>query len=100
MMQKGFKMANDSDRDRTIRLSTKLLQDAAIHGKVWNRSTAQQIEFWASIGQATAPFLSPKHIVAIGQGLAHIKVEVALSIDTPSQEFEDGESNSANERAP
>lgn len=93
-------MANDSDRGRTIRLSTKLLQDAAIHGKAWNRSTAQQIEFWASIGKAAAPFLSPKDIVAIGQGLAHIKVEVALSVDEPHQQFEDGESKSANERAP
>lgn len=82
-------MANDRSHGRTVRLSTKLLQEAAIHGEAWKRSTAQQIEFWASIGRAAAPFLSPNDIVAIGQGLARIKIAANSPTTSPSMPFGD-----------
>lgn len=70
-------MTNARTNSRTIRLSTDLLQAAAFHGKASNRSTAQQIEFWAAIGRVAGPFLSPMDIVAISQGLLQITVETA-----------------------
>lgn len=60
---------------RPIRLDAELIEAAEIEGKISHRSAPGQIEFWASIGRRLAPVLSPKDLLAIGQGLAHISVE-------------------------
>ena len=35
----------------TIRISDEIVHDAAIFGKVYNRSVPKQIEFWSRIGK-------------------------------------------------
>ncbi|MBZ2168286.1 MULTISPECIES: ParD-like family protein [Marinobacter] len=58
-----------------IRLDPKLLQDAAAVGKVARRSTPQQIQYWAEIGQMVADSLSQEDLVALSQGLLTVKLE-------------------------
>ncbi len=36
---------------KTIRLSDSIINDAKIHAKVEQRTTAKQIEYWAEIGK-------------------------------------------------
>ncbi len=59
---------------RPIRLDSELIAAAEVQSKVSHRSTPGQIEFWASIGRRLAPILSPKDLLAIGQGLARISI--------------------------
>ena len=35
----------------TVRLNDSIVNDAKIHAKVENRTTAKQIEYWAKIGK-------------------------------------------------
>lgn len=64
---------------RPIRLDAELIAAAEMQGKASHRSTPSQIEFWASIGRRLAPILSPKDLLAIGQGLARISIETEPS---------------------
>ncbi len=64
---------------RSIRLDAELIEAAEVQGKALHRSAPSQIEFWASIGRRLAPVLSHKDLLAIGQGLAHIRVETEPS---------------------
>lgn len=64
---------------RSIRLNSELIEAAEVQGKPLHRSAPNQIEFWASIGRRLAPVLSHKDLLAIGQGLARIRVETEPS---------------------
>lgn len=64
---------------RPIRLDAELIEAAEIQGKASHRSTPSQIAFWASIGRRLAPVLSHKDLLAIGQGVARIRVETEPS---------------------
>ncbi len=63
---------------RPIRLNSELIAAAEIEGRASHRSAPSQIEFWASIGRRLAHVLSPKDLVAIGQG-ARVSIEVGPS---------------------
>lgn len=64
---------------RSIRLDAELVEAAEAQGKTFHRSAPSQIEFWAALGRRLAPILSHKDLLAIGQGLAHIRVETGSS---------------------
>lgn len=57
---------------RRISLSVRLVDDAETYGKLSNRSTAEVIELWASVGRLIAPFVSSKNLVEIMEGRARI----------------------------
>ena len=56
---------------RAIKLSDKLIEDAAIHGKALHRSPPKQIEHWATIGKIAEenPDLPMSFITSILIGL-------------------------------
>lgn len=71
---------NAMSASRPIRLDADLIAAAEVQGKADHRSAPSQIEFWASIGRRLAPILSPKDLLAIGQGLARISIETGPSV--------------------
>jgi hypothetical protein len=58
-----------------VRLQQELMQAAALTGKRFHRSTAEQIEYWASLGQRVAAVLDPDVLLSIQAGLARVRVE-------------------------
>lgn len=58
-----------------IRLQQNLMRAATLHGERQHRSAAEQIEYWASIGQSVANTINPDSLLAITSGLARLKVE-------------------------
>ena len=64
---------------RPIRLDAELIAAAEVQGKASHRSAPSQIEFWAAIGRRLAPILSPKDLLAIGQGVARINIQTGPS---------------------
>jgi hypothetical protein len=71
-----------------VRLQAELMEAAALTGKRLHRSSAEQIEYWASIGRSVGNVLNPDSILAITAGLARVKVEpvIASPVD-PDQVF-------------
>lgn len=57
-----------------IRLQEELMQAAMIAGQQLHRSTAQQIEYWASLGRSVARQVDPEHLLAVKAGLAQLQV--------------------------
>ena len=57
-----------------IRLQEDLMKLAAVTGKRYHRSTAEQIEFWAAMGRNVSAMLSPDDLLSVSTGLATIKV--------------------------
>ncbi|QSP93899.1 hypothetical protein LPB19_11915 [Marinobacter salinisoli] len=68
-----------------IRLDAKLLKEAAAIGKAARRSTPQQIQYWAEIGQIVADSLSQEDLVALSQGLLELKPE-RVRVQPPSSD--------------
>ena len=64
---------------KPIRLSAALLAAAEREGRVHRRSAPKQIEFWAELGKSVAPILGLSDVMAVLQGFAKIKVELAGS---------------------
>ncbi len=58
-----------------IRLQSDLMNAASTTGDLANRSAAQQIEYWASIGRRVENALSPDTLLAVSTGLARLVVE-------------------------
>ncbi len=58
-----------------IRLQAELMHAAALSGKRYHRSTAEQIEYWADIGQRISSFIDPDTLLSVKSGLAKITVE-------------------------
>ncbi len=72
-----------------VRLQADLMNAATTTGKLMHRSTAEQIEYWASVGRRVASQLTPDNIVALSSGLANIKVEpVTTDAIDPDAVFE------------
>lgn len=57
-----------------IRLQEDLMQAAAVTGKRFHRSTAEQIEYWAEMGRSVATILDPDVLLSVTAGLAKLKV--------------------------
>lgn len=62
-----------------IRLQQDLMQAATIAGEQLHRSTAEQIEYWASIGRSVAGTITPDSLLAITAGLARLKIEPVMA---------------------
>ncbi len=69
------RLPDDGDSPLLLPVANLDLDD---EGRASHRSVSSQIEFWASIGRHLAPVLSPKDLVAIGQG-ARISIEARPS---------------------
>ena len=59
-----------------LRVNDNLFQDAEIEGSIMNRSTAKQVEFWAELGKRVAQSVTPSDMLALLQGIAHVRVEL------------------------
>lgn len=58
-----------------LRLQADLMRTAALAGKRFHRSTAEQIEYWADLGRQVADTLDPDTLLSVSSGLARIRVE-------------------------
>ncbi|EMP56788.1 hypothetical protein MSNKSG1_05621 [Marinobacter santoriniensis NKSG1] len=58
-----------------LRLEAGLVEKATLTGRQMHRSTAEQIEYWAEIGQRVSRVLSPEMLTRICSGLARIQIE-------------------------
>ena len=56
-------------------LQEALMRSAALAGALHHRSAAQQIEYWASLGQGVSSQLDPESLLDVAAGLARLKVE-------------------------
>lgn len=62
-----------------IRLQQDLMQAAELAGKRFHRSTAEQIEYWAALGQSVSSTLDPDVVLSIKAGLTRLNVEPVVS---------------------
>ncbi|HEX4842410.1 MAG TPA: hypothetical protein VFV57_01970 [Limnobacter sp.] len=58
-----------------IRLQSALMENASVMGKLNHRSAAEQIEYWASIGQQVESLLNPQTLLELKAGLLQIRLE-------------------------
>jgi len=58
-----------------VRLQDELMRSAALVGALHQRSAAQQVEYWASLGRSVAGLLGPEQLLAVKSGLARLRVE-------------------------
>jgi hypothetical protein len=71
-----------------VRLQQDLMQRATLAGARHQRSAAEQIEYWAALGQQVAAALDPDRLLDVLTGLASLKVvPVATSAVDPEQAF-------------
>lgn len=71
-----------------VRLQQELMQRATLTGARHQRSAAEQIEYWAALGQQVAGILDPDKLLDVLTGLAAIKVvPIATSAVDPEQAF-------------
>ena len=69
-------------------LQQDLMQRATLTGARHQRSAAEQIEYWAALGQQVAGILDPDKLLDVLTGLAAIKVvPIATSAVDPEQAF-------------
>jgi len=58
-----------------VRLQDELMRSAALIGALHQRSAAQQVEYWASLGRSLTGLLDPEQLLAVKSGLARLRVE-------------------------
>ncbi len=58
-----------------IRLQQDLMDNATVEGELFNRSTAEQVEYWASIGRRLSNVVESDTLLSISAGLATVHVE-------------------------
>ena len=66
-----------------IRLQQELMQSASAAAALHHRSTAEQIEYWASLGRQVARFINPEDLLDVASGLARFHVEPVPSKPVP-----------------
>ncbi|MCP3663454.1 MAG: hypothetical protein GY696_13350 [Gammaproteobacteria bacterium] len=62
-----------------MRLQADLVDAASLIGEICHRSTAEQIEYWASIGRCVSNLLDPDVLLSVTAGLARVKVEPVVT---------------------
>ena len=71
-----------------VRLQQELMQSATLAGARHHRSAAEQIEYWAALGQQVAGVLDPDKLLDVLTGLAAVKVvPIATAAVDPEQAF-------------
>lgn len=68
-----------------VRLQEDLMQSASLAGSQLHRSAAEQIEYWASLGQQIAGFVDPQSLLDVAAGLARLKVEPVMAQPVASE---------------
>jgi hypothetical protein len=58
-----------------VRLQADLMERAVQAGARHHRSAAQQIEYWAALGQQVAGLVDPDSLLAVQCGVARLRVE-------------------------
>lgn len=58
-----------------IRLQQDLMDNAKVEGELFNRSTAEQVEYWAGIGRRLSSVVESDTLLSISAGLATVHVE-------------------------
>jgi len=58
-----------------IRLQQELMNNATIEGELFNRSAAEQVEYWAGIGRRLSNVIESDTLLSILAGLATLHVE-------------------------
>lgn len=58
-----------------VRLEQDLMLAATQVGERFHRSTAEQVEYWASIGRRVADILDPNVLLSVAAGLARVRIE-------------------------
>lgn len=58
-----------------VRLQAELMQRAAQAAARHHRSAAQQVEYWAALGQQVAALVDPDSLLAVQSGVARLTVE-------------------------
>ncbi len=80
-----------------VRLQSDLMESAKLAGERLHRSTAEQIEYWASIGRSVSHLVNPDSLLDITTGLAKLKVEPVISpVIDPDAVFDSLEQDRAN----
>ncbi|MGI9295453.1 MAG: TA system antitoxin ParD family protein [Pseudomonadales bacterium] len=68
-----------------LRLDQDLIDAAALEAKRMKRSAPKQIEYWAELGKAIDDVLDPDDVIAIKEGLAHLKIVPPTSLVVDSK---------------
>jgi hypothetical protein len=58
-----------------LRLQDELMRSAALIGALHQRSAAQQVEYWASLGRNVDGLLGPEQLLAVKAGVARLRLE-------------------------
>lgn len=58
-----------------IRVQNNLMQSATAVGALMHRSAAEQIEYWAALGQKLSNTITPESLLCVNAGLMKIKLE-------------------------
>ena len=64
-----------------VRLQAELMDSANLAGTLNNRSAAEQVEHWASIGRHVAQQLTQADLLELKAGLLSVSVEKPSSVD-------------------
>ncbi len=62
-----------------IRLQQDLMLQAESTARRFHRSTAEQIEYWATLGRSVASTLDPDVLMSISAGLSRLQVEQVVT---------------------
>lgn len=73
-----------------IRLQEDLMKAASAAGEHMHRSTAEQIEYWASIGRSVSSLVDPNKVLDILAGLATLEVKQVDNINIDFDDVVDG----------
>ncbi|MCC1497938.1 ParD-like family protein [Alcanivorax sp. 1008] len=60
-----------------VRLDAELMEEAARHGRLFHRSTAETIEYWASLGRRFQKLIDPDVLLEIQAGSMVLDVKPA-----------------------
>ena len=69
-----------------IRLQKELMESAKQMGALMHRSAAEQIEYWATIGQRVSEHVNPETLLSVKAGLSRIVIE---KVADPVIDFDD-----------
>ena len=58
-----------------IRLDAELMEDATRNGRLFHRSAAETIEYWASLGKGFHKLIDPEVLLEIQAGALQIAIE-------------------------
>jgi hypothetical protein len=69
-----------------VRLQSELMESAARAGALQHRSAAEQIEYWAALGQRVARVLDPDTLLDLAAGAVRLNVEPVVTPSVPPEQ--------------